>query len=144
MSFIDYFGLITDPRKYINVKHDLLDVIFLTITGGVSGCEGWKDIYEFGCTKLSWLRKYRDFKNGIPVDDTIARIKSALVPEEFTKSFIDWFNELRRYEGREQISFDGNTLRHSFEGERISGFCRKKIFNRRTELFWTNFYAASP
>lgn len=33
MSFIDYFGLITDPRKDINVKHDLLDVIFLTITG---------------------------------------------------------------------------------------------------------------
>ena len=38
MSFIDYFGLITDPRKDINVKHDLLDVIFLTITGAVWFC----------------------------------------------------------------------------------------------------------
>lgn len=72
MSFIDYFGLISDPRTDINVKHNLLDVIFLTITGVVSGCEGWKDLYEFGCAKIEWLRKYREFKNGIPVDDTIA------------------------------------------------------------------------
>ena len=90
MSFIDYFGEITDPRKDINVKHNLLDVIFLTITAVISGCEGWKDIYDFGRVKLSWLRQYREFKNGIPVDDTIARIISALVPEEFTRCFIAW------------------------------------------------------
>jgi predicted transposase YbfD/YdcC len=105
MSFIDYFGEITDPRKDINVKHNLLDVIFLTITAVISGCEGWKDIYDFGRVKLCWLRQYREFKNGIPVDDTIARILSALVPEEFTKCFIDWVNELRRFEGKEQKAF---------------------------------------
>jgi DDE_Tnp_1-associated len=67
MSFIDYFGEITDPRKDINVKHNLLEVIFLTITAVISGCEGWKDIYDFGRVKLSWLRQYREFKNRIPV-----------------------------------------------------------------------------
>lgn len=60
MSFIDYFS---------------------SVTGVVSGCEGWNDIHGFGCAKLDWLRKYTPFKNGIPVDDTIARIISALVPE---------------------------------------------------------------
>ena len=54
MGFIDYFGEITDPRKDINIKHNLLDVIFLTITGMTSGCEGWKDIYDFSRTKLQW------------------------------------------------------------------------------------------
>ena len=57
-----------------------VDVIFLIITGIVSGCEGWKDIYEFGMAKLDWLRQYRSFEHGIPVDDTIARIISALDP----------------------------------------------------------------
>ena len=33
MSFIDYFGLVTDPRKDINVKHELLDVIFFLPIG---------------------------------------------------------------------------------------------------------------
>ena len=83
MSFIDYLGEISDPRKDINLKHNLLVVIFLTITGIISGCEGLQDIYDSGCAKLSWLRHYSEFNNGIPVDDMIARIFSALVLEEF-------------------------------------------------------------
>lgn len=135
MSFIDYFGLVTDPRKDINVKHELLDVIFLTITGVISGCEGWKDIHEFGCSKIEWLRKYRPFQNGIPVDDTIARIISALVPEEFTKSFMEWVNELRRYEGKEQISIDGKTLRHSFDnGDRMSALHSVTVWSKSNGL----------
>lgn len=135
MNFIDYFISVEDPRSDINVKHELLDVIFLTITGVISGCEGWKDLHEFGCSKLDWLRKYRPFKNGIPVDDTIARIISALVPEEFTKSFIDWVNELRRYEGKEQISIDGKTLRHSFDnGDRMSALHRVTVWSKSNGL----------
>lgn len=135
MSFIDYFGGVRDPRKDINVKHELLDVIFLTITGVISGCEGWKDIYEFGCSKIAWLRTYRPFKHGIPVDDTIARIISALVPEEFTKSFIDWVNEFRRYEGKEQISIDGKTLRHSFDnGDRMSALHSVTVWSKSNGL----------
>lgn len=135
MSFIDYFGEISDPRKDINVKHNLLDVIFLTITGIISGCEGWKDIYDFGCAKLSWLRQYREFKNGIPVDDTIARIISALVPEEFTKCFIGWVNEFRRYEGKELISIDGKTLRHSFQdGDRMTALHSVTVWSKSNGL----------
>ena len=99
-----------------------------------SGCEGWKDIDEFGCAKIEWLRKYRPFKNGIPVDDTIARIISALVPEEFTKSFIDWVNELRRYEGKEH-SIDGKTLRHSFDnGDRMSALHSVTVWSKSNGL----------
>jgi len=76
MSFIDHFSIIEDPRKDINVKHDFLDVLFLTVSAVISGAEGWQDIEDFGRDKLDWLRQYRAFKNGIPVDDTIARVTS--------------------------------------------------------------------
>lgn len=135
MSFIDYFGEITDPRKDINVKHNLLDVVFLTITGVISGCEGWKDINDFGREKLSWLRQYREFKNGIPVDDTIARIISALIPEEFTGCFIAWVNELRRFEGKEQIAIDGKTLRRSFaNGDRMTALHSVTVWSKSNGL----------
>lgn len=69
---------------------------------------------------MSWLCQYREFKNGIAVDDTIARIISALVPEEFTRCFIEWVNELRCFEGKEQIAIDGKMLRHYFtDGDRM-------------------------
>ena len=58
MSFIHYFSEITDPRKDINVKHNLTELLFLTVMSVISGCE---DIYDLGRVKLSWLRQYRAF-----------------------------------------------------------------------------------
>jgi len=118
MTFIDHFSSIEDPRTDINVKHDLLDVLFLTVSAVLSGAEGWKDIKDFGDNKIDWLRQYRDFSNGIPVDDTIARIVRAIEPAQLNQSFIDWVNEIRVDSGQEQIAIDGKTLRHSFDGDR--------------------------
>ena len=118
MTFIEHFSSIEDPRTDINVKYDLLDILFLSVSAVLSGAEGWKDIKEFGDQKIDWLRQYRDFKNGIPVDDTIARIISAIAPEELNQAFINWVNEVRTEQGQEQIAIDGKTLRHSFDGAR--------------------------
>ncbi len=68
MSFIAHVTTIGDPRGHINVKHDFLDILFLTVSAVMSGAEGWKDIKEFGDEKLAWLRQYRSFSNGVPVD----------------------------------------------------------------------------
>lgn len=120
MSFIDHFEEIQDTRSHINKKHDLLDVIFLTVSAILSGAEGWKDIKTFGDSKLDWLRQFRAFENGIPVDDTIARIISALEPESLLSCFISWVNEMRKQQDKELIAFDGKTLKGSFDGERIT------------------------
>lgn len=120
MSFIEHFGKLDAPRSHINKNHELLDIIFLTVVGIVSGAEGWKDIKQFGDNKLTWLRQFRDFRNGIPVDDTIARVISALEPDSLLRCFISWVNEYRHSQGKELITFDGKTLRHSFDGDRQS------------------------
>ena len=50
-------------------------------------------------------------------------------------SFIDWVNELRRYEGKEQISIDGKTLRHSFDnGDRMSALHSVTIWSKSNGL----------
>ncbi|MDP8042402.1 ISAs1 family transposase [Pasteurella atlantica] len=118
MAFIEHFNQLEDSRSHINKKHDLLDIIFLTVTAILSGAEGWKGIKLFGDEKLQWLRKFRAFENGIPVDDTIARIVSSLDPQELTHCFMRWVNEIREANGQSVIAFDGKTLRHSFDGDR--------------------------
>ncbi len=118
MSFISHFESLEDPRSHINKKHDLLDIVFLTVVAIISGAEGWKDIKQFGDSKLIWLRKFRAFEAGIPVDDTIARIISALEPEGLLQCFMSWVNEIRRTQGQSVIAFDGKTLCHSFDGDR--------------------------
>ena len=120
MSFIDHFSDLEDPRSDINKRYELLDIVFLVATAVMSGAEGWKEIKEFGDNKLEWLRQYRPYAQGIPVDDTIARIIGALSPEGFVSCFMNWVNELRAKEGGDQIAIDGKTLRRSFNGERTT------------------------
>lgn len=118
MSFIIHFESLEDTRSHINKKYELLDIIFLTVVAILSGAEGWKDIKQFGDSKLDWLRKFRKFESGIPVDDTLARIISALEPTALLGCFVNWVNEVREHQGQSIIAFDGKTLRHSFDGDR--------------------------
>jgi len=148
MSFLDHFAELPDPRSDINRKYALLDIVFLTVTAILSGAEGWSDIEKFGKTKLPWLRKFRAFENGIPVDDTIARLIRAIEPTKMTECFISWVNEMRRHKGHEFIAIDGKTLRHSFEAApknalnsitvwlRESGlvFCQQKSEGKKNEI----------
>ena len=53
MSLLAQLATIDDPRRDINKKHALLDILFLTVSGVISGAEGWKDIKEFGDDKSS-------------------------------------------------------------------------------------------
>ena len=118
MSFITHFEEITDGRTDINIRYDLLDVVFLTLVAILSGAEGWQDIERFGTTKLNWLRKHRAFKEGIPRRHTIARIISGIKPDSLLSSFVSWVNELRVTKGQSHIAIDGKTLRGSHTGNR--------------------------
>lgn len=129
MNFLEHFQPLDDPRSHINRKHDLLDILFLTISAILSGSEGWEGIEAFGHLKLDWLRKYRVFENGIPRHDTVARVIAALDPEQFVGCFMSWVNEVRHANGQDVIAIDGKTLRRSHDGERkaalhlISAYC---------------------
>ena len=80
LSLLAHLASIEDPRRDINKKRDLPDILFLTVSAVLSGAAGWKDIKEFGDEKLDWLQQYWPFANGVPVDDKIARVVRAPDP----------------------------------------------------------------
>ncbi|PSS73170.1 hypothetical protein AYI88_08065 [Shewanella algae] len=59
MNLLEHLETLPDPRKDINLKHNLVDVVFLTLSAVLSGATGWKSIQEFGEEQLDWLRQYR-------------------------------------------------------------------------------------
>jgi len=140
MAFLDYFQELEDPRSHINRTHDLLDVLFLTIAAMMSGAEGWQDIRDFGLQKEDWLKQYRSFEHGIPVDDTIARIISRLNPDKFVECFLNWSNSLRQAQGKEIINIDGKTLRRSFkDGDRTSALHLISVWASESQLVLGQF-----
>ena len=68
-----------------------------------------------GHARLSWFQERGLLKNGIPVDDTIARIISRINPEELQNSFINWMQSLSKKTKGKVIAIDGKTVRHSFD-----------------------------
>lgn len=114
MSIISHLEQIEDPRTDINVKHDLIDVMFLTLSAVLSGADGWKSIQEFGEMQLDWLRKHRRFDNGIPRRHCIANIIKALDTEALIKALIDWINSRREAAAKPHIAIDGKVLRSSW------------------------------
>ena len=117
-SLVEHFSKLEDPRVDRNKKHELIDVIVLCVCAVVSGAEGWSDIEEFGRTKLEWLRRYVPLVNGIPVDDTIARIISALSVSGFQECFMSWMEDVVKLSGGEIIAVDGKTQRRSHDRRR--------------------------
>jgi predicted transposase YbfD/YdcC len=111
MSLFDHLKLIEDPRSYINLEHNLVDIIFLVLAATASGCHGWLEIEEFGHEHLSWLQKHRPFAKGIPTRHSIARIIKAIDVEMMVLALFRWTNSLRASAGKPLIAIDGKTLR---------------------------------
>ena len=51
-TFLKHFDSISDPRIDRCKKHNLLDILLLSITAVMSGSEGWEDIENFA--QISW------------------------------------------------------------------------------------------
>jgi len=111
MNLIEHLEIVPDPRKDINKKHDLIDVVFLTLTAILSGASGWKSIQEFGELQLDWLRQHRAFENGIPRRHCIANIIKSLDSELLITALIGWINEQREVTGKTILALDGKTMR---------------------------------
>lgn len=89
-AFSKHFAELQDPRQTAKVAYPLFDVLFLTLCAVIGGAEGWQDIEDFGDAHLDWFQKRQLFLNGMPVDDTIARVISRLDPLQFQHCFLSW------------------------------------------------------
>ena len=114
-DFMTHFSIIDDPRIERCKKHNLLDILFLTVSAVLSGAQGWEDIEEFGHAKLEWLRRFIELPNGIPCHDTIARVMARLDPNVLQHCFFQWMNDVMEAIGGDVIAIDGKTLRRSFD-----------------------------
>lgn len=113
-ALLEHFGDLDDPRVERTKRYPLIEIIFLAICGTISGCDGWKSIRDFGALKLDWLRKFLPYSEGIPVDDTIARVMRRLDTKQFRDCFVGWMKAVSHTTEGDLIAIDGKTLRGSY------------------------------
>lgn len=94
IDLLSYLSVIPAPRIDRNKKHDLAEMLFVASGAVISGAEGWANIVEFAESKLDWLHRFVKLDNGIPVDDTFARVLSRISPQALHRRFLPWTQAL--------------------------------------------------
>jgi predicted transposase YbfD/YdcC len=119
-TFLQHFEKLKDPRlnSHRNKRHNLEDILVITILGAICGVDSWTELCEFAQAKEEWLKTFLELPNGIPSHDTFARVFSLLAPEEFESCFLDWISSLAIDVEGETIAIDGKTLRGSHNRKR--------------------------
>jgi len=79
----------------------------------LSGSNDWNEIEDFGHNQLDWLRKYGDFKHGVPAHDTINRVFASINPDEFGLCFNQLTQNVSKFIEKEIVAIDGKTICNS-------------------------------
>lgn len=112
-SVMVHFKGIQDIRQAVKVKHDLLEIIFITLVCTIAGCDDWQSIELFAKERIDWFKKHLELSNGIPSHDTLERVFRWINPKHFEKCFILWTTEIKGMQNRQSIAIDGKTARGS-------------------------------
>src|SRR3990167_4899302 len=113
-SFETHFGVLKDPRVKRLKLYPLTEVLFVVLCGTICGAESWRDFVIFGKEKIDFLKEHYPFLNGIPSENTYARVFAALDTEAFKFCFIEWVKSLQTVINS-VIAIDGKTLRNSLD-----------------------------
>lgn len=110
-----YFGDLTDTRQQGKIKHNLLEIIVMTICAVIAGCDVWEDIADYCCVKEPWFKEslHMKLENGIPSHDTLQRVWGMIKPKEFEVRFCAWVEAVCQMGRGEIVNIDGKTVRRS-------------------------------
>jgi predicted transposase YbfD/YdcC len=114
-AFQEHFQDLNDPRVERTRKHPLVNILFIAVCGVLSGANSFAAIEEFGLDRRTWFARFLDLTNGVPCDDTFARVLARLDPGAFEKCLLSWVQAVREATGHRLIAIDGKTLRGSYD-----------------------------
>lgn len=115
-NFTQHFESLSDPRvETSNKRHELMDIVLLSVLAVICGADSFSDIERFGKAKEDFLRKILNLPNGIPSHDVINNVLSKLDPKELQEGFISWVQSFGKLNDSDIVAIDGKTVRRSFK-----------------------------
>src|SRR6204780_422787 len=116
-KFKKAFRRLVDPRAD-NARHDLLEVLFISLAAVICGAGSCSEMEEFGRSKEGLLRLLLGLEQGIPSHDTFSRVFRLLKPEAFEHAFARFLAAFAKANGLKLtgvVAVDGKALRGAYE-----------------------------
>jgi predicted transposase YbfD/YdcC len=110
-NLFEHFEILEDPRDIRGKKHELIDILILTIYGILCGYTDFTNMADFLLLNEEYFTDLLDLKNGIPSHDCFSRVFSIIDSKEFMKLFIDWIKNIVNEKSGRFLSIDGKAIK---------------------------------
>lgn len=90
VSLIGAFADLPDPRVTGRSKHDLVEILVITVCALVCGIDDFVGVEDWSKERIEWLRRFLKLENGIPSHDTLGRLFGLLDKKALEKCFRRW------------------------------------------------------
>lgn len=118
-SLVGVFAEIADPRCARGKRHQLEDIIVISVLAFICGADDFVDIREYGLANQEWLVTILSLKHGIPSSDTFERVFAILDHEAWQACFRRWTRDTVLGEvdkdKDEILAVDGKTSRRAHD-----------------------------
>ena len=109
-TIFNHFELLEDPRDIRGQKHELINIIIMTIYGILCGYTDFTNLADFLKVHEDYFTKLLDLKNGTPSHDTLSNVFASIDSKVFMQLFIDWIKDIVKDNGL-HISIDGKAVK---------------------------------
>ena len=110
-SLFEHFEILEDPRDIRGKKHELINILILTIYGILCGYTDFTNMTDFLKLNEECFNNLLSFKNGIPSHDCFSRVFSIIDSKEFIKLFIEWIKNIVYDNKGRFLSIDGKAIK---------------------------------
>jgi predicted transposase YbfD/YdcC len=120
-DLLKHFAGLPDPRKPRGVRHELGDIVVISILAVICGANTYSQIRQYALAQQDWLKTFLKLPSGIPSQDTFERIFALLEPRAWQARFLAWTRTLLLPELKdtedEVLAVDGKTAKGSAQRE---------------------------
>lgn len=109
-TLFNHFEILEDFRDIRGKKHELVNIIIMSIYGILCGYTDFVNMTDFLQLNEEYFINLLNLENGIPSHDTFSRVFASLNPKELMDIFINWIKDIIKEKGL-HIALDGKAIK---------------------------------
>lgn len=109
-SLYNHFEVLEDSRDIRGKRHELIDILIMTIYGILCGYTDFTNLADFLKVHEEYFTKLLNLKNGTPSHDTLSNVFAVIDSKKFLEIFIEWIKSIIENNGI-HLSIDGKAIK---------------------------------
>ena len=110
-SLFEQFKVIEDPRDIRGKKHELINILIMTIYGILLKHTDFTNISYFLKINEKYFIEVLGLEHGVPSHDCLSDVFAVIEPKKFMEIFIEWTKEIVKDRTGKIINIDGKAVK---------------------------------